>query len=346
MVNVRMVDTRRFGAAALAGVMALALATPSAAFADYYFGDGGEGTPVYKADEDASGEGWSYAADGQQMNLVDYVGESIYAYEQDLVLKLEGDNVVEGGIDVDWGDLSIVGDGDLHGDEKPSLTIVEGDSAGSRSYVGATAESSYDEKADQLVYSDGGNVTVKDAILTFDTASGELVAQGGNLVVENSKIARGEGNESLSIAAYGYNDNADIVLKGSEVEATSVSAPSGTLTVDNTNLTVSEGPRNSEAFGDTWIEGAVAAAKGIVLKGEANGEVVKVERDGWVWYYLSTGGDDLVMLRASATPAYWGATKGMPAASDAVAPLAAVIRAFVAASAAFAMLLARKRAGE
>lgn len=367
MTNTQVSTARKFAVAAFSGVVALSLMLPTQlAFADYNVGD-----QTYSGTEDNSGEGseggtWSYTAEGQEMTLVDYVGAAITATEQDLNIQLEGDNKVEERVSVSDGNLTITGDDSVYGDDKPSLTIVASDEQkasnsklGTGGSISANAGTVYDSETGALLQQkDNGSLTIKDVNVKFDTTTGGISANGGDLTIQDSKVERGSGNESLSISERGQYDqeageykDSSMLLKGSVIDATRVSTE-GTLTIDNTDLTVTPDKTAQEQIDKgyydkegavPWIARAVRAAKGITLKGEENGEVVKYEKDGKTWYYLTTGDDYKVELKASSTPAYWGGTKGMPATGDATMPLAVGLSITAMAAAGF-VLYSRKSA--
>lgn len=327
MSNTQVMSARKFAVAAFSGVVALSLMLPTQlAFADYYI-DGDETPRDGTVDDNGEGSGggtWNYVAEGQQMTLVDYVGESIRAYDQDLNIQLEGDSTVQGGISVGGGDLTITGDDSKYGKDKPSVTLASNGEDG-YSYAGISAYRNSEDDAEH-------SVTIEDANI-YAEAQYASISGGGGVTIEDSGIYRGAENESTSISASNYDSegqpqDADVLLKGSEIEATSVHA-TGTLTIDNTNLTVIESDEAKEWYAseasddDKWIYYAVRAVKGIVLKGEANGEVVEYSGEYGTWYYLTTGSDDKIELKASATPAYYGTTKGMPATGDNTLPVGA-----------------------
>ncbi len=363
MTNTQVSTARKFAVAAFSGVVALSLMLPTQlAFADYNVGD-----QTYSGTEDKSGEGseggtWSYTAEGQEMTLVDYVGAAISATEQDLNIQLEGDNKVESRINVQGGNLTITGDSSVYGENKPGLTITESarDAENakeyanykSNGYISATSNYRSEDK-------DGkGSVTIKDVNLAFETDQASISAQNGDLTIQDSKIDPSS-DGTLSISATGRDNGntieKDVLLKGSEITATSVHA-SGTLTIDNTNLTVNkpsdwdetnksmlEWYKRNFNYDYKWLEHAVSATK-IVLKGEENGTVVDaVDHLGKAYQYLTTGSDDKIELKASSTPAYWGGTKGMPATGDATMPLAVGLSITAMAAAGF-VLYSRKSA--
>lgn len=350
---------RKLATIAFSGVVALTLMLPTQlAFADYSVGD-----QSYSGDENNSGNGaeggtWSYTAEGQQMTLVDYVGDSISATSQDLNVQLEGNNVINGSISVQGGDLTINGDENVDGADKPNLEIAGKTVSGTLEKVTvggirATGFVANDPEKGEPIFAEGkGSVTVSDTNLKFSADNSSIIATL-NLTVKDSRITK---NDILPISA-GRIDGPDseMVLQGSEIEASNV-AVLGTLTIDNTNLTVTpdtytqkqidEGTYEQEN-GCKWIETAVMATKGINLKGEQNGEVVLFkDEEGDTWYYLTTGEDYKVELKASATPAYWGKTKGMPATGDTTMPLAVALGIAAMAAAAMGVYSFRNRKAE
>lgn len=307
MTYTQVSSARKFATAAFAGVVALSLMLPTQlAFAEFTVGD----SDPYSGTEDANGTGtdggtWAYTADGEEMTLVDYVGDAIYAVNQDLNVQLEGDSSIkDGGIYVENGDLTIDGDSSVYGLDKPSLAL-EGD------YGSISA------------YGRGSDLTITDANIMAN-ATNVNISASDDLTIKDSGIYRGDENESLSYYAYD-----EMVLQGSELEATSIGAAD--LTVDNTNLTVLPAKWIQDQIdagtwdnsGTPWLAQAIYATKSITLKGEANGEVKKyTAEDGSFWYYISTGDDYKVLLKASSTPAYYG-PQGMPATGDTTLPLTA-----------------------
>lgn len=197
------------------------------------------------------------------------------------------------------------------------------------------------------------NVTITDANIKV-AAERASISATNDLTIENSGIYREDSNESLSISAYG-DEVSDLVLKGSETNATGVFSL-GNMTIDNTNLNVvpskSDQAKIDEGYYEKdgmvpWIVTAVQAMKGITLKGEANGTVeTYTSENGTTWHYLSTGEDYKVELRASATPAYWGTNKGMPATSDTTMPMVMGLSIVAACAAAFTVFSARSRKAE
>ena len=307
MTNTQVSSARKFATAAFAGVVALSLMLPTQlAFADFNVGDA-----EYTGTEDANGNGaeggtWAYTAEGEEMTLVDYVGEAIYASEQNLNVQLEGDSSIkDGGIQVYDGDLTINGDSSVYGKDKPSLAL-EGETA----YIEA--------------YGKNSDVTITDANIYANAQNVGIYAQD-DLTIKDSGIYRGAENESLS-----YNAGDEMLLQGSELEATNIWA--GELTVDNTNLTVLPTKSIQEQIDagtwdnsqTPWLAQAIHATKSITLKGEANGEVKKYTDPDTKrsWFYISTGDDYKVLLKASSTPAYYG-PQGMPATGDTTLPLTA-----------------------
>lgn len=362
MTHTQVSSARKFAVAAFSGVVALSLMLPTQpAFADYTVGD-----QSYSGEANANGTGaeggtWSYTAEGQQMSLIDYVGASITATNQDLNIQLEGNNVVNGEVMVRGGDLTITGDENVDGEAKPSLDIA-GETIDSDSedvtigQIWATRQAGYDPETHKSIYVEGkGNVTISDANIRISASDAEIISSR-NLTVKDSKITK---NDVLRLSAGSRNDPySEMLLQGSEIEASRIDAM-GTLTINNTNLIVTPSTLDQdeiddgtyeEEHGNKWIERAVTATKGINLKGEENGEVKeRLNADGGTRYYLYTGEDYKVDLKASATPAYWNknkASKGMPQTADTTMPMAMGLGIVAACAAAFTVFSVRSRKAE
>ena len=362
MTKKQVSTARKFATGMFAVLVAGMMSFPSVALAlDSGTVDGNEIANGTAANGEGSGGGsWSYdGADTIELN--NFVGGTIQTVG-DTIIELEGNNVVEGNVATQAGDLTINGDANVDGVDKPSLDVagskqINGDQA--ITTVGGISATNMKSGADKSEYTtvDGkGNLTISDANVTISATSGGMSANGGNLTIKDSKVARGAENGYLSIYAGSSASESDkeVLLQGSEIEATSVYSQ-GTLTIDNTNLTVTPDANAQkridegtyEKRGYKWIETAVRALKGINLKGEQNGEVVLFnDEHGNTWYYLTTGEDYKVELKASATPAYWGKTKGMPATGDATMPLAVTLGIAAMAAAAMGVYSFRNRKAE
>lgn len=370
MTYTQVSGARKFAVTAFSGVVALSLMLPAQmAFADYSIGN-----QTYSGEEDKSGNGsqggtWEYTAEGQQMNLIDYVGATIAATNQDLNIQLEGNNVVNGDVMVRGGDLTITGDETVDGEAKPSLDIA-GEAIDSDledvtiGQIWATRQAGYDPETQKSIYVEGkGNVTISDANIKISASDAEIISSC-NLTVKDSKITK---NDVLRLAAGNRNNPySEMLLQGSEIEASRIDAI-GTLAIDNTNLIVTPNTIDQteiddgtyeEEQGYKWIERAVTATKGINLAGEASYEVKeRLSDDGSTRYYLYTGEDYKIDLKASATPAYQdknksaskgtpaanAPAKGMPATSDTSAPMTAGLGIAAACAAALAAFSARNR---
>ena len=241
MTYTQVSGARKFAVTAFSGVVALSLMLPAQmAFADYSIGN-----QTYSGEEDKSGNGsqggtWEYTAEGQQMNLIDYVGATIAATNQDLNIQLEGNNVVNGEVMVRGGDLTITGDETVDGEAKPSLDIA-GEAIDSDSedvtigQIWATRQAGYDPETQKSIYVEGkGNVTISDANIKISASDAEIISSC-NLTVKDSKITK---NDVLRLAAGNRNNPySEMLLQGSEIEASRIDAI-GTLAIDNTNLIV------------------------------------------------------------------------------------------------------------
>ena len=332
---------RRFATATFAGVVALSLMLPAQLAFAYVYVDGTEydGATNVEATEASGGGTWSYAAEGQELTLIDYVGGSISAGMQDLTILLQGDNTIQAEgtssyVCASGGNLTIKGDSSKDGADKPSLTIE-----GTSTHVAA--------------HSTDKNLTIEDATININAKSATVYAVG-NLTVKDSAINRGDANEALTI--YATSDKSNVALDGSEINATSVYS-TNTMSIDNTDLTVTPSKDAQQqidagTYGKPWIEDAVFAVNGITLSGEANGEVKEaIGGDGTPYRsYLYTGSDTKVELKASEKPAYYGksaATKATststPKTGDDTLTLVFGASAALVLSAAAASLALRKR---
>lgn len=253
----------------------------------------------------SSGGTWAY--DGADtITLDNFAGNGIRAFGN-TIIDLVGDNAVAGYVSVD-GDLTVIGDETLGGTDKPSITLEDD------AMLGGSGIETIGE----------GGLTLKD-VNVYANAQFAGIQSVRDLTIEDSAVYRGAGNRTLLIDAPDDRHSSDLLIKGSEIEATTVFA-AGVLTLDNTNLAVTPSENAKEQMAQdpdyNWIANfAVFGAKGVELIGEAQPyEVREWESGEGVKYYVYTGSEDEVVLKASAVPAYYAPITSTTAVSDKALP--------------------------
>ena len=237
-----------------------------------------------------------------------YTGAGFSA-KGDVILNVDGNNNVAGDITVSEGDLTIKGNEQKAGDEKPSITIVEG--ADSK----AQGDSEYNSEVVGTVGKDGGNVTISDAHITFDTDSGAVRSATGDITIERSRVGVADGeNQRMTVDATG----GALTIRDSVIGAGTSSGLAATdhyihagklLTIDNSSVSIKSTGRLADQLSGLKIY----SHEGIAMNNMANGAVKNAEIATWFGsksYYLAVddgdGFSDLV-LNPTNVPAYYDA---------------------------------------
>ncbi len=187
------------------------------------------------------------------------------------------------------------------------------------------------------ISADYGNVVIDH--VTINVNSSEFAAIGsnrGNVTIDTSKIAAGDDSAFTEIYAGGTME-----IKESVIDITGVVVSVGQMTINHSDVKV--------AMSDEFVlPYAVWSYAGIQLINEKNGEVKTGELDGYTVYYVTTGDDPDVDLKADGTPAYYickddddDDDEGMPKGGDSSNPFLPM--GFAIASVATAGYAAKRR---
>lgn len=227
----------------------------------------------------------------------------------DVVLTVDGNNTVAGDIAVSDGSLTIKGDESKAGDEKPSITIVEG--------VDAADESDGVERPELVGTYDknGGDVTITDAQVTFDTESGAVRSSKGDVNINRSRVGVADAdNQRMTIDA----TEGKLTIRDSVIQAGTSSGlaasdhyihSNGLLTIDNSAVQI----KSTGRVADQISELKIYSPTGVELNNMANGEVKTATTYNWYGtkaYFLAVdNGEGYSDLRLSpaTVPAYYNA---------------------------------------
>lgn len=317
MTKTHVTLARKLATGTLAGLVAGMLMFPSMALAiDSGTIDGNEITNGTEAEGEGSGGGtWAY--DGADtITLNDFIGETIQTVG-DTIINANGTNEVTS-IEAS-GDLTINGDENAAGEAKPTIAVKGAEQGPGGTSVGGI--SAYNKNAD----GEYASLEINDMNIKMEAESSSIFA-ANNLTINNSKVARGENNKSLSIQNAQTSGNVEeqgtVTIKDSVIEATAISS-TGNLVFEYSDVDVV--PREGIEKSADWVKTAVMAFGKITMKNmKENYEIVtgNTGNNGREYQYVTTGSDDKVELRAAGTPGYYGVgTKGMPATSDTTMPL-------------------------
>ena len=172
-----------------------------------------------------------------------------------------------------------------------------------------------DDYSDNAIYADKGNVTIDHVTVNMNGERGVVSSNGGNVVIDTSKIASGDDTKDTWILAFGT-----LLIKESVIDIIGMVNSGGKMTINHSDVKVEKAADDGSPY-------RVWSFDDIELINEKNGEVKDGAWQGDKVRYLDTGDGDTVDLEADGKPAYYkckdddASTKGMPKTGDENTPL-------------------------
>lgn len=332
-MKLRTIVPKRAWALCFAVALAGSLTVPALAFASVTIDD-----VELTQGENAVGGGTATWAD-QVIDVVNVTAEAMIVNSEDVSINFDGENQVEHVIAT--GDanvtvavnehnefdsieayrdanvtVNVTGENDIEaieGYENANIT-VRGTDCQKKDILNIKD----DDYNDNAISAEDGNVTIDHVTVNMNGEVGRVYSDTGNVVIDTSKIASGDDNTYTQIVAGGT-----MLIKESVVDIVGLVYSVGKMTIDHSDV------KAKLAIDEFWPY-RVSSRVPIELIKEKNGEVKEGESPyGDKLYYVYTGDDDEVDLKADGKPAYYKCkgddddteTKGMPKTGDANTPL-------------------------
>lgn len=288
----------------------------------------------------------------EEVNVVDSV---------DVEMNFSGDNEVEDIQAIDDSTLTVNANGhnefeELNAYNHSNVTVnVTGENEFEEiqgfDYANVTVRGTDCQKKDVIELGEGedftslgtekGKLTIDHVTVNVEAKDGIVGSEYSDVLIDTSKIASGDDNESTRILSGGA-----LKMSESVIDITGTVFSIGMMTIDHSDVKV-EAPSNRTEL-DTY---RVWSSEGIELIDEENGEVKAGTIGDRQVAYVDTGDGDMVDLQADGEPAYYKcksgvtnpATKSLPRTGDTSDPMLPLAIALTGVGTAALGIVARRR---
>ncbi len=198
---------------------------------------------------------------------------------------------------------------------------------------------------DTAISTERGKLTIDHVTVNLEGEEAYIGSESGDVVIDTSKIGKGDDNEYAYLTAGGK-----MLIRESVIDIAGTVHSAGQMTIEHSDVKAEE---PDDEYGDDSPY-RVYSETGIELIREKNGEVLEGEIDGDKVFFVDTDDNDgsSVDLKADGKPAYYGCgddddddddeaalqAKSMPKTGDGASPLIPLVMAIAGVAAAgFAM---------
>jgi hypothetical protein len=215
--------------------------------------------------------------------------------DSDLTINADGHNEFEEATARDNADLTInvTGENDFEeitGTDDASITI-RGTSCQRKDVVNLG-----EGEEDTALTTERGRLAIDHVTVNLEGERAVVGSDQGDVFIDTSKVAKGDGNEYALIEAGGT-----MLARESVVDIAGAMVAQGEMTIEHSDVKV---VAPDAKYGDDNSH-RVWSATGVVLIDEENGEVREFEHNGKKAFYVDTDDGDDVDLEADGDPAYY-----------------------------------------